>query len=327
MVNILFTSVGRRVELIKAFCDGYKKLNIKGSIVGIDIDPLAPALQLVDKSFIVPRLSSIDYIPTLIEICKRENIAAIFPLIDPDIPVLAANRNGFEQIGCRIAVPPLDAIDIVDDKWLTTQFFSKLGLAVPRSWLPNTLDIESATYPLFIKPRRGSAAKNVFKVKTQRELEFFVDYVANPLIQEFIDGIEITNDVMIDLNGEVLEVVSRQRIEVRSGEVSKGITVFDARIKEACTRIAQALPALGPITVQCILRENQLYFTEINGRMGGGLPLAIAAGADLPSWLISRLANIAVEVKPYQVGLYMSRYDETFFLSQENYDQIQSYCI
>lgn len=86
-VNVLFTSVGRRVELLRAFRRAYDSLRLAGRIIAVDIDPLAPGLQVADRCYIVPRLSMPDYIPTLVEICERERVNLVFPLIDPDIPI------------------------------------------------------------------------------------------------------------------------------------------------------------------------------------------------------------------------------------------------
>ena len=102
----------------------------------------------------------------------------------------------------------------------------------------------------------------------------------------YLPGPEITNDVVCDLDGKVLSVVSRQRIRVRGGEVTVGKTVFDPAIAHACVRIAEMLPAVGPITVQCMMKRTPdgeaPAFTEINARLGGGVPLGISAGADSP---------------------------------------------
>ncbi|MEZ4642760.1 MAG: hypothetical protein R3E31_08500 [Chloroflexota bacterium] len=93
-VNILFTSVGRRVELLRAFRLAYQTLNLSGNITVVtDIDPLAPALQVADKVYMTPRYTAADYIPTLVDICRREAIDLIFPLIDPDIPILAQHQE------------------------------------------------------------------------------------------------------------------------------------------------------------------------------------------------------------------------------------------
>jgi len=325
-MNILFCSVGRRVELVRAFRHALEKLQIVGNIVGIDIDPLAPALKLVDRSYIVPRLNSQNYIQVLKDICRSETIKVIFPLIDPDIPVLTENRAAIEQTGARVAVIPCESVPITNDKWRTVEFFKQLGLSSPKSWLPDHIEADRMEYPLFIKPRGGSAAKSTFKVNNPRELAFFANYVSGPIVQEFLPGPEITNDVLCDLDGNVLSVVSRQRIEARWGEVAKGVTVYAPAITEGCVKIAKALAAVGPITVQCMMKGKKIFFTEINARFGGGIPLGIAAGADSPLWLLAGIAGIPVDIPPvgtYQTGLYITRFDESFFLTADEYERIK----
>jgi carbamoyl-phosphate synthase large subunit len=327
-VNVLFTSVGRRVELLRAFRRAYKALELPGHIVAVDIDPLAPALQEADRPYIVPRLTSPDYIPVLSEICRREQVRLVFPLIDPDILALARHRQEIEATGTRVAVVSEEAAYLTRDKWLTHQFFVGLGLQTPRSWLPEKLDPGQMSYPLFIKPRSGSAGKGSFKIENPRELTFFLEYVPEPIVQEYLPGPEITTDVVCDLDGQILAVVSRKRIEVRSGEVAKGVTVYDSQIAEACVKIARALPAIGPITVQCILKDGAPYFTEINARLGGGVPLGIAAGVDAPRWLLARVAGLPVEIPPlgtYRTGLYLTRFDDSFFLTEDDRVQMASH--
>ena len=121
-------------------------------------------------------------------------------------------------------------------------------------------------------------------------------------------------------DGRAAAVVSRRRIEVRTGEVAKGVTVHDARVVEHCATIAEALQARGPITVQCLMRGSEPRFTEVNARFGGGVPLGIAAGVDSPRWLLAQAAGLDVELPPlgsYEVNLYMTRYDESVFLREE----------
>jgi carbamoyl-phosphate synthase large subunit len=329
-MNILFTSVGRRVELLKAFRTAYRSLQLKGRIIAIDADPLAPALRLVDRPYIVPRVYSAEYVPALIDICAKEEIDVVFPLIDPDIQVLPQHRAQIEAVGARLATVSVEAAKICDDKWRTAEFFQRLGLATPCTWLLGHIDPDSAAYPLFIKPRNGTAGKNCFKVRDARELAFFSSYVPDALIQECLPGPEITSDVVSDLNGELLAVVSRLRIETRTGEVAKGVTVRDPRVIEACVTIARALPAVGPITVQCLMKNDLPYFTEINARFGGGVPLGIASGVDSPRWLLARLAGLDLKIPPvgsYRTSCYLTRFDDSFFVSQAEYDQMASHRI
>lgn len=326
-INLLFTSVGRRVELLRAFKSAYQALELEGHIIGLDIDPIAPALNVADCSYIVPRLSHPDYLKTLVQICQHEKVGLIFPLIDPDIPFLAKHREQLAGIGAQAVVVPAEAATITTDKWQTGRFFRNLNLATPRSWLPEQAHAIEVDYPLFIKPRSGSASNHAYKVKNERELKFFLDYVPDPIIQEYLTGAEITNDVVCDLNGEIISVVSRRRLEVRWGEVAKGVTVYDPKVTEACITIVQALHAIGPITVQCILKDGIPYFTEINARVGGGAPLGIAAGADWPKWFLAKFAGIPLKIPPlgsYQHGLYLTRFDDSFFLSETHVEKMAS---
>jgi len=322
-VNVLFTSVGRRVELMRAFRQAYSELGLKGSILATDIDPLAPALSEVDRYFLVPRVDDPEYIPTLAEICRAEGVKLIFPLIDPDIPVLAEGREFLEENGATLAAVPAAAARTVHDKWKTYRFLRSAGLAVPKSW--KSLPSAKPGFPLFVKPRIGSAGRGGQKVDTQAELKQALRRTPGPLLQQYLTGPEVTSDVSCGLDGRVWAVVSRQRIEVRWGEVAKGVTVRNEEILAGCVTIARELPARGPITVQCIVQDGRPYFTEINARFGGGLPLAIAAGAPSPRWYLAQAAGIPFEpptLGSYQTGLYLTRHDVSRFLSEAQYAEI-----
>src|SRR5262249_17572242 len=147
-VTVLFTSAGRRVELLRSFRRANESLGSGGRIVAVDVDPLAPAMRVAHRAYIVPRLDAPDYIPTLAEICRRERVDIVFPLIDPDVPVLAGARATLEATGARLAVVPSTAVPIAADKWQTNRFFQKLGLTTPRSWLPEDLDPAAVEYPV-----------------------------------------------------------------------------------------------------------------------------------------------------------------------------------
>lgn len=212
-VNVLFTSAGRRVELLTMFRQAYKTLGLKGRVVAVDIDALAPTTQVADRFYLVPRYNDPSYLPTLVDICRREEIHMVFPLIDPEIVLMAQNREVWESTGAKLAVVSLDAARITQDKWLIYEFFKRIGVPVPQSWLPEHLPTaDLSDFPLFIKPRVGSSSVNTFKVNNACELDFFKDHVPNPIIQEFLPGEEITHDVICDLDGAFLGVISRIRL-------------------------------------------------------------------------------------------------------------------
>jgi carbamoyl-phosphate synthase large subunit len=176
---------------------------------------------------------------------------------------------------------------------------------------------------LFVKPRYGSAGRGAFRVDDAEALAFHLPRIDQPVIQAFVDGPEVTNDVFCGLDGAVWAVVSRRRIEVRWGEVHKGVTVRQPVLLRDCAAMAHALGAVGPITVQCLLAEGRPLFTEVNARFAGGMRLAVAAGVPAPAWYLHSAAGGRVDPPPlgtYRTGVYLTRYDESFFLEGEGYE-------
>lgn len=326
-MNVLFTSVGRRVELIQLFRNACNELNLNCRLIGTDIDPLAPAIPYLDIHYIVPPYYSENFILALSDICNSYKDLYVFPLIDPDVLVLSRYKGKLvEEGGANIVVIDQSYAETTADKALTHQFLESINIPVPQIY-SNPKDVNSSHFPLFIKPRTGSAAKDTFKVRSFEELQFYYDKIHNPIIEEFLPGPEITNDVTCDFKGSVLGVVSRERIEVRWGEVAKGKTIHNSGIIEHCIEIAKSIEATGPLTMQCIMKNGTPHFTEVNARFGGGAPLGIAAGMNSPKWLLAKAAGIPIEIPPvgsYIDNLYLTRHDTSRFLSQQDYDEYAS---
>ncbi|OLC69671.1 MAG: hypothetical protein AUH78_23070 [Gemmatimonadetes bacterium 13_1_40CM_4_69_8] len=119
------------MELLRAFRRAFRTLDLPGRIIATDIDPLAPALQEADVRYMVPRYTAPHYVPALVEICRREQASLVFPLIDPDIPLLAAARDAFRQTAARPAVVSPEAAAIAADKWQTNRFFPATSAGYP----------------------------------------------------------------------------------------------------------------------------------------------------------------------------------------------------
>jgi carbamoyl-phosphate synthase large subunit len=313
---------------MRAFRKAYDELGLRGSIVATDIDPLAPALQDVDRYYMVPKLNDERYLPTIAAICGQESIQLVFPLIDPDIPILAEGRERLEREGVRLTSLSTAEATTANDKLLTHELFKTVGVPVPRTW--SGVPEGEFEFPLYVKPRIGSAGKLGERADNQASLEHALRQIPGAMVQEYLPGPEITCDVSCGKDGRVWAVVCRQRIEVRWGEVAKGVTIGNGEIIEGCVKIAESLKAKGPITVQCLMREGRPYFTEVNARLGGGVPLGIAAGVPSPKWYLSEAAGIPVVAPPlgtYKTGLYLTRYDESYFLDEAERADVESHRI
>jgi carbamoyl-phosphate synthase large subunit len=82
------------------------------------------------------------------------------------------------------------------------------------------------------------------------------------------------------------------------------------------TELLGALRLAGPACVQGFRTdEGDLVFIEVNPRFSGGLPLSLAAGADLVGQYLSRILGGAVQSERlrFRCGVTMLRYfDEVF---------------
>jgi len=316
-INILFTSSGRRVSLIQKFKETYSKEQITGNIVTADFSKNVPTAYISDKHYTVPKVTQENYLTELLNICIKENITLIIPLIDTELSLLAENKHVFDLHNVRLLVSSPELNEIASDKKITYEFFTSKNINTPKVYESLQLNMEDCKYPLLIKPYNGSSSKGVTLIKNEKELLFFKDYIANSMVQEYISGDEYTVDVMVDFLGNIKTIVPRLRLETRAGEVSKGVTKKDKAIINAVKDVVNALPEpVGCITLQCFKKENgDITFIEINPRFGGGIPLSIEAGANFPLWVIKMCQGETFTEQDFNwtENLMMLRYDEAVF--------------
>lgn len=293
--RILFTGVGRRVELIQAFRQAANSLDMSLKIYGADLTESAPALVFCDYGRKVCGMKDTDYIPQLLKICQEDRINLLIPTIDTDLLILSQNVEPFDEIGTKVLISQPDKIAICRDKNLTSEFFEACGLKAPQT--VNDYQSYSGPYPCFIKPKDGSSSINAFKVQNESELSVYARQLGDYIIQPFIDGTEYTVDIFCDYDGNPIHITPRIRLAVRSGEVLKTEISMDARIIEESRKVIEKFKPCGPITVQLIRQKStgDDYFIEINPRFGGGAPLSMKAGARAAESLLQILQGKNVD--------------------------------
>jgi carbamoyl-phosphate synthase large subunit len=175
------------------------------------------------------------------------------------------------------------------------------------------------TFPVFIKPRVGRGGVGAFAVRDQRELDFFLGYVSNPVVQRFLDGPEYTIDLLCNFDGRPLSVVPRERVLIRAGVVDRGRTVNDPRLIGIGLACARALRFAGPVNIQCRMLDGQPVVFEINARFSGGIPLTIAAGADFPKWIaeLTLGRTVSASIGNFKEDFWMTNYEASIFMPQD----------
>ena len=318
MANVIITSAGRRVGLLRAFLEAAHRRG--GRVIACDADPLAPALYEADVAERLPLLSDASYGDAVCNAVARHKARLLVPTIDPELPVLAQQKERLSRLGCVPVVSSPEFIEIAGDKWLTVRTFSRLGYPTPASWLPENMDVEELPEDLFVKPRRGSASKHTHRV-ARDQVRQILELVPYPIVQEYIDAPEFTVDALLDLEGRPVHYVVRQRLKVVGGESVESVTVRPGALHQYLADILMTIGELGgrgPITLQLFLRDNEPVLSEINPRFGGGFPLAWYAGARYPEWILDMVEGKAVAPKlgEYRAGVYMTRYYTEVFTSE-----------
>jgi len=314
-MNILFTGVGRRIELLQAFRNAALVLDKELKIYGADMAGTAPALAYCDYARRVVAMKDPQYIENLLRICADDHIDLLIPTIDTDLLSLPENKEKFEAIGTRVMISAPNKIRICHDKNNTSQFFVDCGLHAP---MPvNDWKEYKSGFPAFIKPKDGSSSINAFKVENEEELVIYAGQVEDYIVQPFVSGKEYTIDIFCDWNGNPISIVPRERLQVRVGEVLKTRIDLDQTMIEESKKLCSAFKPCGPMTVQLIRDAAGIdWFIEINPRFGGGAPLSMKAGARSVEVILRLMDGESIEEQEIADGSIYSRFDQSVCITE-----------
>jgi carbamoyl-phosphate synthase large subunit len=320
-MNILITSAGRRVSLVNAFKNELKALFPDGKVFTTDFNTsLAAACRVSDGAFQTPSVNDKNYIPFLLQLSIKDNVSLIIPTIDTQLLILSKHKKNFLKHGIHIIVSNQDFISICRDKRKTHEFFKSHQIPISKEY--SKFDYE---LPLFIKPINGSRSIDNHVIREHEELTeyhfkndnlMFLEYLDHDLYEEF------TCDLYYDKQHKLKCVVPRKRIDVRDGEVCKGLAEKNQLISYIKKHLHEIPGAIGCLTSQFFKHKetHAIYGIEINARFGGGFPLTYLTGANYPRWLIQEyLLNETLSYfNGWEDRLLMLRYDSEILVHDYN---------
>lgn len=309
-MNYLMLSVGRRGELLKDFRESIAE---GSKLIATDLSPYAPALYFADKQYLVPRIDDPSYIDTVLDICKREDIDAVTTFIDPEIELLAKNRERFAELGVEVLAPYEHTAKLCFNKYLMFRHLVQSGIPTVKTWgTIEEFDQANQGFPVFVKPRTGSGSVGARKVNSHEELAIAMDEDSSLIIQEYMDCLDLDADVYIDtISHEAVAAFSKKKIETRIGGASKTASFKDEKLFAFIQQICKVLKFNGPVDMDFFYRDGQYYLSEVNPRFGGAYLHAYGAGVDFIKLIENNLNG--VENKPnfgdYEEGVVMMMYD------------------
>ena len=322
--NILCCNVGRRGRLMTDF---RKTLCGTGTLVATDNWSVAPALFLADKQYVVPKIHDKNYIDTVLDICKKEDIKAITTFIDTEIEILSVNRELFLSKGILPLCPSQESAYLCYDKYEMFKYLTSKNIRTVLTY-PNFEAFKEGyskgyiSFPVFIKPRTGSGSVGAHKVNTLSDLKGYInENVHDYIIQEFMGGGDCDADVYIDtISHKAIAAFSKNKIETRIGGASKTISFKDQKLFDFIREICTVLEFNGPVDMDFFVKDGEYYLSEVNPRFGGAYLHAYGAGVDFIKYIINNINGIENQENfgNYDEGVLMLMYDDVVITKEQD---------
>jgi len=324
--TVLVTDAGRGSAV--AFI---RSLGRKGyRVIAADADPRSVGFRSRYASRAVvypaPAASPDEFCARLLDIAKAEAVDLIIPVTDLVLQPLALARRSFEGV-TRLAVPPDDALAVVTDKSQTLQLARRLGVPVPETRVVHTAreavtQAEALGWPIVLKPL---ASKR--RVASGAIESFTVSYAGSPaelaaamtrlegrcpvLLQQYLQGTGVGIELLLS-GGRPLAAFAHRRL--REVPLTGGVSSFresvplDAVLYDHALRLLGELRWTGLAMVEFKVGATRAELMEINGRVWGSLPLAVASGVDFPALLAQLYLAGEAAIEPrlgaaYRVGV------------------------
>lgn len=314
-VNILILSAGTRNKVVQYF---RRAFGPEGRVIATDMQAVAPAIYEADAYYLVPRISDPKYLDIVLDICRREKISGVLSLIDPELSLLAENKTRFEELGVTVIGSSYELCERALDKMEMYRWLTAHGYRCARSWADResfreALEAGEITFPVFVKPIRGSASIAISKVYDMETVDLLFEHTPGLMIQEFLNGQEFGADCYIDLfSGELVSVFTKKKLLMRAGETDKAVSYKDQALFELLERFVRESGWRGQIDIDIFKIDGEYYISEVNPRFGGGYPHAYESGCDHMTLIRRNLQGLRNErrIGAYDTGIIMMKYNE-----------------
>jgi len=293
-----------------------KALSAAGNrVVAADAEPLSAGFRLAPRSGVVPLATDPTFVERLCDLAFDHGARALVPTVAEELTVLAGARLELEDAGVETWIPDPASVEACTDKWKFAQILETAGLPGPATKLGGSTD-DVPGPPWIVKPRFGRGSRDVYVVDDADELDWVLARVPDPIVQTRLEGREFTVDALVDRDGRLAGAVPRWRLETKAGISTKGRTFSSPKLTQAVGEVLAAVGLQGPANVQGFVGPDSLpRFVEVNPRFSGGLPLSLAAGADLVGEYVRGIFGepLRRERLEFRSGVTMTRHFEELF--------------
>lgn len=306
-------------------------------IVGADMNDDPTMLEMVDAYYPVPRGDSEEYVEVLLDICRKENVDILLPIMSVELNVLSANIKRFEEIGTKVSVSGLNPLKIANDKLLLFDFLKGNNLACADYYPVSTIDELKKAVSLLGYPQKkvcvkatGNSGSRGFRILNAQQsrfdsffhdkpnsseisLEELIDILSERdsfpelMVMEYLGGDEYTVDLLAD-KGIVLYNCCRKSLRMENSIMLDSIVVDKPEVGRICSEVVETLGLDGNIGFDIRERvDGTPVIMECNPRITAGIPVFYYAGINLPYLCIKKILGEELPECKLQYGTIVRR--------------------
>jgi len=333
----------RDVTVLITACGNVYMPGITGSIknngerkirlIGADMNHDDTMLQMVDKYYTVPRGDDPGYADAILDICVKEQVDVVIPIMSVELVTLAESADKFAEAGVTLSISNLDALKIANNKLALFEYMQENGLPAPKFCPVNSVEdvdraIETVGVPVVFKTTEGSGSRGM-RIIDPSKSRFDILFHEKPtsayvtlqdfketllegdmpkmLAMEYLPGHEYSVDLLCQ-DGKVLYSLCRRGLNVQTSIILDGVVEDKPEITNLCSQVAEKLKLTGNIGFDVKERaDGTPVIMECNPRVTAGISEFTASGVNLLYLNIKRCLGEEIPVLTPKYGVVMKR--------------------
>ena len=279
-----------------------------GKVYVCNSDDKSIAFKYADEKVISPLIYDENYIPFLLDYCRKNEIDIVISLFDIDLLMLARHKKEFEKIGTKVIVSDPEIVEVCNDKWKTYNFLQDNGFHAPLSFLNMQQVIDKIAagelnYPIIVKPRYGCGSISVAIAYDEEDLRYLTKKANEDIANSYLKYESAVTEE---------KVIVRKKLAMRSGETDIAQLVDEPIIKDSLLRLGKSTKHIANMDCDVFLVDGVPYVLEMNARFGGGYPFSHMGGCNLPKAIVDWVKGKKVDKSVISAKTGITGYKEIY---------------
>lgn len=285
MKTALITSTGSVAADI--VCKSLKRMGFR--VIGCNIYPKEWIVESCEVSEFYqspPIADANKYIEFMKNLCVKEHIQYVLPMIDYELDLLTLNRQWFEDNNIKLCMSPAKALEIIRNKKLLADFVEEncSGIhAIPTEFMKN-IEVPKWEYPIVCKPYDGRSSQGLKYINNKDEWSEFVETIDKTryIVEPFIEGPRIVVETVHNPEFHQTETMVRRELISTPHGCSLTVLIYQDKALEKSTKeLAEKLGVIGDVNFEYIQDKNgEYHLLECNPRFSAGCEFSCMGGYD-----------------------------------------------